>query len=98
MPKRNELKEAFDRIEKLLEFPVDFPIKVVGRQTDDFVAQIADAVRVHIPGFDPADLSLRSSAQGSWLSVTIPVRAESREQLETLYLALGEHPLVHMVL
>lgn len=93
-----EMKAAFDRIEQLLEFPVDFPLKVMGRRVDDFAQQISDLVRTHVPGFDPATIELRPSSQGNWLSLTLTVRIESRVQLEALYRELGTHPLVRVVL
>jgi putative lipoic acid-binding regulatory protein len=98
MPTDAEMKAAFDRIEQLLEFPVDFPIKIVGRRVDDFAQQIAEAVQAHVPAFDPSGMEIRASAQGNWLSLTVVVQIESRTQLEALYRALGSHPLVRMVL
>ena len=94
----SEMKAAFDRIEQLLEFPVDFPLKVMGRRVDDFAQQISDLVRTHVPGFDPATIELRPSSQGNWLSLTLTVHIESRAQLEALYRELGTHPLVRIVL
>ncbi|RPH67733.1 MAG: DUF493 family protein [Burkholderiales bacterium] len=93
-----DLTAAFDRLEQLLEFPVDFPLKVMGRRVDDFAQSIAALVAEHAPGFDPATMELRASSQGTWLSVTVVVRIESREQLERLYRALSAHPLVSVVL
>lgn len=93
-----QMKDAFDRIEQLLEFPADFPMKVIGRRVDDFAQQIAELVCRHVPDFDPADIELRISARGNWLSLTIGVRVTSRAQLEALYRALGSHPLVRMVI
>ena len=89
---------AFDRIEKLLEFPADFPIKVMGRRVDDFAQTIAALVRRHVPGFDAATMELRSSSNGTYLSVTVNVQVDSRVQLEGLYRALSEHPMVRVVL
>lgn len=93
-----EMKAAFDRIEQLLEFPADFPIKIMGRRVDQFAQQIAELVCEHVPDFDPAGMELRASAQGNWLSLTVTARFESRAQLEALYRALGAHPLVRMVI
>ena len=63
------------------------------------VAQsIAATVLEHVPTFDPATIELRASSQGTYLSVTVVVRVESREQLERLYRALATHPLVSIVL
>jgi putative lipoic acid-binding regulatory protein len=93
-----EMKASFDRIEQLLEFPVDFPIKIMGRRVDEFAQQISDLVREHVPDFDPATLELRSSTKGNWLSVTATVHVHSREQLERVYRALADHPMVKVVL
>jgi putative lipoic acid-binding regulatory protein len=41
---------------------------------------------------------MRTSKQSKYLSVTCTVRATSREQLDTLYKELCDHPLVVMVL
>lgn len=89
---------VFDRLEQLLEFPVDFPLKIMGRRVDGFAQAVADVVRAHVPGFDPAGIELRASSQGTWLSVTVVVRVDSRAQLEALYRALAAHPLVRIVL
>lgn len=92
------LTTAFDRLEQLLEFPVDFPLKVMGRRVDGFAQTISDLVQRHVPGFDPRTIELRPSSQGTWLSITLVVRIESRAQLEALYRDLAGHPLVRIVL
>jgi putative lipoic acid-binding regulatory protein len=81
-----------------LQFPTDFPIKIMGRRVDDFAQQIVEVVTRHAPDFDPATLELRSSSGGKYLSVTATIRATSREQLDALYRALTGHPLVQVVL
>jgi len=93
-----ELGAAFDRLGRLLEFPVDFPLKVMGRRVDEFAQSIAATVGEHVPEFDPATMEFRASSQGNYLSVTVTVRLESRAQLERLYRALAAHPLVSVVL
>lgn len=89
---------VFDRLERLLAFPVDFPLKIMGRRVDGFAQAIAALVLEHVPDFDPATMALRASSQGGWLSLTVVVRIESRVQLEQLYGALAAHPLVRIVL
>jgi len=89
---------AFDRLEQLLEFPADFPLKVMGARVDGFAQSIADLTRRHVPGFDPARMELRLSSKGTYLSLTLMLRVESRGQLEGLYEALVAHPMVRIVL
>ena len=81
-----------------LQFPTDFPIKIMGKRVEDFAQQIVAVVQAHAPDFDPATLELRSSSAGNYLSVTATIRATSREQLDALYRALTSHPLVQVVL
>jgi putative lipoic acid-binding regulatory protein len=81
-----------------LAFPCDFPIKVMGRKQPGFAQTVMEIVLKHAPDFDPASIGMRPSRQGRYLSVTCMVRATSREQLDTLYQELCDHPSVVMVL
>lgn len=81
-----------------LAFPCDFPIKVMGRKQPGFAQTVMEIVLKHAPDFDPASIGMRPSRQGRYLSVTCVVRATSREQLDTLYQELCDHPSVVMVL
>ena len=82
----------------LIEYPLDFPIKVLGRNQPGFGDAVVAIVRHHAPDFDPATVEMRPSKKNTYLSLTVVIRAVSREQLDALYIALNEHPLVVMVL
>jgi putative lipoic acid-binding regulatory protein len=82
----------------LIEYPTDFPIKVMGRREPRLVQTIVDIVQRHAPDFDPATVEMRASKKNSYLSVTCTIRATSREQLDALYGELCDHPSVVMVL
>jgi len=82
----------------LLQFPTDFPIKIMGRCVDGFAQAIVGVVQQHAPDFDPSTLEIRASSGGNYLSLTATIRATSREQLDALYRALTSHPLVRVVL
>jgi uncharacterized protein len=84
--------------ESLIEFPCDFPIKVMGVTRDGFAQAIAAVVRTHAPDFDPATMEVRPSRAGNYLSLTCTVRAGSQAQLDALYRELSSHPLVKVVL
>ncbi len=91
-------QRAFDRLEQLLEFPVDFPLKIIGARVDEFADTVTGIVLAHAPDFDPATARMRVSSKGAWLSVSVTIRAQSRTQLQALHDALADHPLVRMVL
>jgi len=82
----------------LIQYPTDFPIKVMGRREPRLVQTIVGIVQRHAPDFDPASVEMRTSKKNSYLSVTCTVNATSREQLDALYQDLCDHPAVVMVL
>ena len=84
--------------ESLIEYPCDFPIKVLGRTQAGFAQAVLGIVQKHAPDFDGATMQMKTSRQGKYLSVTCVIRATSRAQLEDLYRALCDHPMVVMVL
>lgn len=82
----------------LLDFPCDFPLKIMGATVDGFAQTIAAVVLEHAPDFDPATMEMRPSRAGNYLSLTCTVHAASQAQLDALYRALTAHPLVKVVL
>ena len=84
--------------ESLLQFPCDFPIKVMGRRQDGFAQAVLEVVLRHAPDFNAAAMEMRPSAKGNYMSLTCTVRALSRTQLHALYRELTAHPLVKVVL
>jgi putative lipoic acid-binding regulatory protein len=87
-----------DRLSELLQFPVDFPIKIMGARVDEFANDIAAVITRHAPDFDVSTLELRSSSKGNYLGLTATIRATSRDQLDAIYRELTSHPLVKVVL
>jgi hypothetical protein len=82
----------------LIDYPSDFPIKIMGVMQDTFAQTMVDVVISHDPEFHAGKLEMRPSTKGNYLSLTVTVRATSREQLDNLYRALSSHPMVKMVL
>lgn len=87
-----------DRKESLIEYPSDFPIKVMGATHDEFAATIVDVVVAHDPSFHAGKVEMRPSSNGNYIGLTLTVRATSREQLDNLYRELSGHPMVKIVL
>jgi len=83
---------------QIVEYPCDFPIKILGHTRTGFAQAILEVVRRHAPEFDGAAMEMRSSKRGKYLSLTCVIRARSREQLDGLYRELCDHPMVVMVL
>ncbi len=92
------MSETRPEAQSLLAFPCDFPMKIMGRKEPGFAQNIVEVVLRHAPDYDPATVEMRPSRQGNYLSLTVTVRARSREQLDNLYRELCDHPQVVMVL
>ncbi len=84
--------------ESLIEYPSDFPIKVVGVMEDGFAQAIVDLLVTHDPDFHAGKMDMRPSSKGNYLSLTVTIRAISRAQLDQIYRDLSSHELVKFVL
>lgn len=82
----------------LIDFPCDFPIKIMGARVDEFAQVVMEVVLRHAPDFEPAAMEMRPSSKGNYLALTCTVRAVSQAQLDALYRELSSHPLVKVVL
>ena len=82
----------------LIEFPCDFPIKVMGMNDPGFVPSLVAMAQQFDPQFNPDTVTLRASRQGTYQAATLTVRALNQAQLDGLYLSLTQHPLVKVVL
>ena len=84
--------------QSLIEYPSQFPIKVMGLNADGFADAICRVAQQFDPGFDPATVEMRPSRGSTYLGLTITVTATSREQLDELYRTLSTHPMVKVVI
>ena len=82
----------------LLEFPTDFPVKIMGEARADFAQTMVDLVQRHAPDYNAATLETRASSSGKYLSITCTIRATSKAQLDALYQEITAHPWVNMAL
>ena len=84
--------------QSLIEYPSQFPIKVMGANVEGFAAAVVAVAQQFDPGFDAASIETRPSKAGNYLGLTITITATSREQLDELYRTLSTHPMVKVVL
>ncbi len=85
-----------DSEESLLKFPCDLPVKVFGRNEDAFREAALTIVRAHYGA--EHTVTEQPSKQGSYLSLTITVWAESRAQIDAMYQDLVASEQILMVL
>lgn len=83
-------------LRELLQFPCDFPYKVVGLAETNLVEKVVAVIQKYAPGdYVP---SVKPSRNGKYESVSITIRATNIEQVETLYKELAAIENVRMVL
>lgn len=82
----------------LIEYPCEFPIKIMGHTRAGFAQAILEVINRHAPDFNGATMDMKSSKHGKYLSITCVINATSRAQLDALYQELCDHPMVVMVL
>lgn len=82
----------------LLEFPCVFPIKAMGRASEDFESLVTTLVFKHAEPYAGEAVSVARSAEGNFLSVTVNVVATSKEQLDRIYMDLTDCEQVLMAL
>jgi uncharacterized protein len=82
----------------LFKFPCDFPLKVLGRRSDDFRSIVLGIVQKHAGDIAPERIEERPSRDGNYLSLTCTFAAQSREQLDALYRELTSCERVLVVL
>ena len=84
--------------ESLLEFPCEFPVKLMGRNRDDFSQIARELVERHTGPLDDSAVQSAESRNGRFVSVTVVVAATSREQLDAIYRDATAHDDVLMAL
>jgi len=81
-----------------IEFPCDYPIKVLGRAGEDFETVVLEVFERHAPGFDREQITIRASSKGTFTAVTVVITATGTQQLEALHQDLLATGQVQMVL
>ncbi len=84
--------------ETLLEFPCDFPLKIMGLAQDNLAQEVLSVIHKFAPDYDGKNMEMRASSSGKYVSLTCTVKAHSKSQLDDLYRALTSHSLVKVVL
>lgn len=82
----------------LIEFPCQFPIKVMGNAHPEFEKNILETVRQHAPDTEPHHITTRQSSKGNYTGATVKVNVDNQEQLDNIYRDLTAHKLVKVVL
>jgi putative lipoic acid-binding regulatory protein len=74
----------------LLEFPCRFPVKAMGRQSEEFRALVTRIVCTHAELWPDEPVRSVPSKAGNFVSVTAVIEARSQEQLDAIYQELTD--------
>ena len=84
--------------DELFNFPCEFPIKIMGRCDCELETLVVDIVNKHIEEEAGNNITARPSGKGNFISITVIIKAHSREQLDNIYLELTAREEVLMAL
>lgn len=84
--------------ESLLKFPCPFPIKLMGRDTEEFRATARALIERHTGPINDEAINEALSRKGNFVSITITVIALSQDQLDDIYRDVSSHEDVLMAL
>jgi putative lipoic acid-binding regulatory protein len=82
----------------LFRFPCEFPIKVMGRDSESFRTLTLAIIERHAGALAPDRISERMSSKGRFLALTYTIQAESRAQLDEIYQDLTDSGVVLVAL
>lgn len=78
------------------EFPCEYQIKAMGIDDGAFHEVVIEIVRRHCDSIREDSISSRASRGGKYVSISIVIEAQSREQLDAIYDDLTAHDKVLM--
>jgi len=84
--------------ESAIEFPCEFPIKMMGRDTPEFRSTARALVEKHAGKVADDAVRQAQSRKGNFVSITVTITATSQQQLDAIYQDVTDHEDVLMAL
>jgi len=84
--------------ETLFEFPCEFPIKAMGLACDEFEIAVLEIINRHVDDLAEGALDIKPSKTGKYTAITINITAQSKAQLDAIYMDLTACKLVSVAL
>ncbi len=81
-----------------IEYPCDYPLKVIGRAQDNFRQLVVETLQQHDPVFDETTVVEIASGKGTFVSVRVSITATGEEHVKTVVSALMATGRVQMVI
>lgn len=84
--------------EEIFNFPCDYPIKVMGKDSQALHVVIRTIIERHTGEIHSTQITSKKSTKGNYISYTIRIVATSVSQLDSINKELQDHPLVAYIL
>lgn len=81
-----------------IEFPCDYPIKVIGDAEKGLREKVIYIMREHAGDVDETLIVERNSREGRFISITVTIVATGKPQLDQIFTDLKATGIVKMVL
>lgn len=81
-----------------IEFPCRYPIKVLGHNDENFKSVVVEIMTTHAGVISDSDVTLKPSAKGTFVSVTVIITATGEVQLTAIFEELKATGRVKMVI
>jgi len=81
-----------------IEFPCRYPIKVMGRNDEDFESLVVATMSPHTATIAAEDVTTRPSGKGTFIAVTVVITATGEAQLQAIFDGLKATGRVKMVI
>lgn len=82
----------------LLQFPCDFPIKIIGTASEQFVNDVKNIIHNFFPESALKSFSYKPSGKGNYTAVSAVILVTDKATLDKLYSGLTSYPGIKMVL
>lgn len=89
------MSEGFtEETETCFKFPCKFPVKAMGKTCAEFEIAVLEIMHRHVPDLAEGAIKMRPSSKGNYTAITVTIQAQSREQLDAIYMDLTACELV----
>jgi putative lipoic acid-binding regulatory protein len=80
--------EVTNQEETLFEFPCEFPVKAMGKTCPEMEISVLEIMNRHVPDLGEGAIRMRPSSKGRYTAITVIIQAQSKNQLDAIYMEL----------
>jgi len=84
--------------EELWQFPMQYPIKIIGHASPELLGAIHELLQKHFPMMELAHLTVNESSTGKYHSINAILPFENKEQVNAVYADLAASTHVKLAL